>query len=77
MRLLLRTNDPVVLSFARSVLADAGVEAEVFDEYVSLVEGSIGAFPRRLMVDDGDLAVARQALTAADLGAWIVGNEGA
>ncbi len=50
MREVLRTSDPVLLSFARHVLAEAGIESWVLDEYVSAVEGSMLAFPRRLMV---------------------------
>ena len=57
---LLRTNDPVLLSFAAALLADAGIESEVFDGHTSVVEGSIGAIPRRLMVADSDAAAARR-----------------
>ncbi|MFN3460747.1 MAG: DUF2007 domain-containing protein [Oceanibaculum sp.] len=54
MRELMRTNDPVKLSWLVSLLADSGIEAVVFDTHVSIVEGSIGAIPRRLMVLDED-----------------------
>ncbi len=57
---LLRTNDPVLLSFAAALLADAGIETEVFDNHTSVVEGSIGAIPRRLMVADDDAPAARR-----------------
>ena len=58
MRELLRCNDPVRLSWLRALLADAGIESVVFDLHVSIVEGSIGAIPRRLMVlaEDWDAA---------------------
>lgn len=58
MRELLRCNDPVRLSWLRALLADAGIESVVFDQHVSIVEGSIGAIPRRLMVlaEDWDAA---------------------
>ena len=62
MREVLRTNDLVLLSYALHVLGEAGIEAHVFDGHMSAVEGSIGAFPRRLMVDDDDLGPARRAL---------------
>lgn len=52
MKEVLRTNDLVLLSYATHVLAEAGIEAVVFDAHMSAVEGSIGAFPRRLMVED-------------------------
>jgi hypothetical protein len=53
MREIFRTNDPVELSFALHVLREAGIEPLVLDEYTSAVEGSIGALPRRVMVDNG------------------------
>lgn len=54
MRELLRTTDPVRLSFLTALLRDADIDALLMDVYVSAVEGSIGAFPKRLMVDQGD-----------------------
>ncbi len=60
MRELLRSNDPVFLSWIEATLADAGIEAVVFDQYTSAVEGSIGALPRRVMVGDDDLDRARR-----------------
>ena len=59
---ILKTNDLVLLSYVQHVLAEAGIEAMVFDGYMSAVEGSIGAFPRRVMVADEDVAAARRAL---------------
>ena len=69
MRPVLLTTDPVLLSFASSVLADAGVDAEVADQYTSAIEGSVGVLPRRLMVPADAWNQARQALTEAGLGA--------
>jgi len=66
MKEILRTNNPVYLSFAHSVLAEAGIEALVFDTHMSVMEGSIGALPRRLMVADDDVDRARAALAAAE-----------
>jgi len=54
MRELLRSTDPVRLSFLTALLRDADIEPLMMDGYVSAVEGSIGAFPRRLMVDEAD-----------------------
>lgn len=62
MRLLLRTNNPVQLNFAQVLLKDAGIEAVVFDEQMSVMEGSIGILPRRLMVEDKDFDSARRLL---------------
>jgi hypothetical protein len=54
MRELLRSTDPVRLSWLTALLADAGVEAVVFDLHTSILEGSIGAIPRRLVVAEED-----------------------
>ncbi len=62
MREILRTNDPVLLSYAQHLLSERNVRALVFDQNISAVEGSICAFPRRLMVRDEDVARARTAL---------------
>jgi hypothetical protein len=65
MRELLRTNDPVKLSWLQALLADAGIEAVVLDTHTSIVEGSIGAIPRRLCVLAEDLERARRVLDEA------------
>jgi len=65
MKELLRTNDPVRLSWLRALLKDSGVDSLVFDDHTSLVEGSIGAIPRRLMVSERDYRHARSVLAAA------------
>lgn len=64
---ILRTNDPVLLSFARTVLDEAGIPFLVADQFTSGIEGSIGAFPCRLSVVSEDAQPAREALAAAGL----------
>ena len=54
MQELLRTNDVVRLSWAQTRLREAGIDSVVLDHHTSLVEGSIGAIPRRLMVAESD-----------------------
>jgi hypothetical protein len=68
MKELLRTNDPVLLSWAKAVLADEGIVAFVFDRHASIVEGSIGAIQQRIMVADDELSKARRILEAARQG---------
>ena len=65
---LLRTNDPALLSYVEALLKDAAVAYFIADRHISLVEGSIGAFPRRVLVDEEDEAEARRILSDADLG---------
>jgi hypothetical protein len=62
---VLRTNNLVELSWAQAVLAEAGVDAFVFDAHNSIAEGSIGAIPRRLMVEDVDESRAEWILRTA------------
>src|SRR5437763_14730397 len=65
MKELLRTNNAVRLSFLQSLLKDSGIESLVLDHHTSLVEGSIGAIPRRLMVAEQDYRRAGSVLAAA------------
>ncbi len=65
MRELLRTNDPVLLSWLVAVLAGEDIEAVILDTHMSVVEGSINALPRRLMVAEADYLRARRAVDAA------------
>jgi len=65
MKELLRTNNAVRLSWVQALLRDSGIDSLVLDHHTSLVEGSIGAIPRRLMVAARDFGRARALLTAA------------
>ncbi|KAB2915281.1 MAG: DUF2007 domain-containing protein [Hyphomicrobiaceae bacterium] len=71
---LLRSNDAVLISFAESILRQAGIASVVADQHISVVEGSIGAFPRRLLVSSEDGAAARRVLAEAGLDTWLVGD---
>ena len=68
MKELLRTNNVVRLSWAQALLRDAGIDSVVLDHHASLVDGSIGAVPRRLMVAEHDHARAHALVTAAEQG---------
>ncbi len=65
MRELLRTNDPVRLSWLVALLADARIEAVVLDTHMSALEGSVAAIQRRLMVAEDDFSSARRVLVEA------------
>jgi putative signal transducing protein len=75
MRELILTNDLVLISYVEALLADQGIEAVVFDRNISLMEGSIGAFPRRLVVAEDVWNRASRILKDAGLGDWVVGYE--
>jgi hypothetical protein len=64
---LLRSNDPVYLSFVRHVLDEEGIDYLVLDEHMSALEGSIGILPRRILVVREDLSRARLSLGNASL----------
>jgi len=64
---LLRTNDPVLLSFAEALLKDAGIRSHIFDQNMSVLEGSIGVLTRRLLVHGDDLNAARSVLEESGL----------
>ncbi len=62
MKELFRTNDIVLISYLDHRLREAGIEVLVLDSHMSLVEGSLGVLPRRIMVGDDDLAEATRIL---------------
>ncbi len=64
---LLRTNDPVLISWLRALLADGGIEVIVLDSHMSVMEGSISAIPRRVMVRDEHALRARRLLDDAGI----------
>lgn len=65
MQVVISSNDAVRLNFLAALLRDGGVEPVLLDQHVSAVEGSIGAFPKRLAVADADAAQARRILAEA------------
>ncbi len=65
MKELLRSNDMVRISWVSALLDDSGIESVVLDGHASVVEGSIGAIQRRIMVLDEDWQQARRMLEDA------------
>jgi hypothetical protein len=66
---ILRTNDIVLIGFVESLLQQASIPVLVADGHMSALEGSIGAFPRRLLVPDDHGSQARRLLREAGLAA--------
>ena len=54
MKEVLRTTDPLTIVRATDLLEAEGIRAFQFDQHMSVLEGSIGILPRRLMVADRD-----------------------
>ncbi|MBL0937076.1 MAG: DUF2007 domain-containing protein [Rhizobiaceae bacterium] len=67
MKELMRTNDIVLISFVETLLRDADIDFFVADENMSILEGSLGILPRRVMVVDDDFAQARRVLSDAGI----------
>ena len=65
---ILKTVNPATLNFAQAVLKEADIPFFIMDQNVSIIEGSIGVIPRRVMVVDEDAEDAKQALMDAGLG---------
>jgi hypothetical protein len=65
MREVLKSNNPVDLSYAEAVLKDAGIHSVVFDDQMSVMDGSMVILPRRLMVSNEDEHLAKALLADA------------
>lgn len=65
---LIRCNDPVLLTAVEALLAGADIEVLILDRHMSVLEGSIGIFARRVLVDADDAPRARRLLVDAGLG---------
>ena len=65
---LLRTNDAVLISAIEALLKGAGIPHQVLDQNMSVLDGSIGMLPRRIVVDSDYAARARRLLIDAGLG---------
>ncbi len=68
MRELVRTNDMVLVSAVVALLDAAGIRHMVLDQNMSVLEGSLGVLPRRILVAEGQELTARQVLQDAGLG---------
>jgi hypothetical protein len=67
MKELLRTTDPTVIAYATALLQGEGITAFPMDVHMSVLEGSIGILPRRIMVRDQDMFRARAVLIDNDI----------
>lgn len=68
MREIVRTNDAVLISAIEALLKGANIPHMVLDQNMSVLDGSIGMLPRRIVVDDEHVTRARRLLTEAGLG---------
>jgi len=68
MRELVRTNDAVLISAIEALLNGARIAHMVVDQNMSVLEGSIGIFPRRILVGEDQIQAARRLLEDAGFG---------
>ncbi|HUC49100.1 MAG TPA: DUF2007 domain-containing protein [Xanthobacteraceae bacterium] len=68
MRELVRTNDAVLISAIEALLKGADIGHLVVDQNMSVLEGSIGIFPRRILVEEDQIDTARRLLEDAGFG---------
>lgn len=71
---LVRTNDAVVISFIEALMRDAGIAYLVADQNMSIVDGSLGILPRRILVDAEQADAARKVLVDAGIANEIRGQ---
>lgn len=69
---LLRTNDAVLISFVESLLTEARIGHFVADRNMSVLEGSVGALPCRLLVGEADATKAHRLLLEAGVEAHLL-----
>lgn len=67
MKELLRTTDPTIVAFATAILEAEDIAVFAMDVHMSVLEGSIGILPRRLMVHPRDHFTARAILADHDI----------
>ena len=68
MREIVRTNDAVLITAIEALLKGAGIQHMVLDQHMSVLDGSIGMLPRRIVVEDDQVSRARRLLVDAGLG---------
>jgi hypothetical protein len=73
-RELVRTNDAVLISAIEALLKGAHIHHMVVDQNMSVLEGSIGIFPRRILVGENELDAARRLLVDAGFANEIRGD---
>lgn len=67
MKEVLRTNDPTLMAFATHLLAVEGITAFPLDVHMSILDGSLGILPQRLMVIERDHFMAAAILRDNDV----------
>lgn len=67
MKELIKSNEAVLLSFIEALLKEAGIPYQIADLHMSILDGSLGVLPRRVLVQNEDYHAARRILLAAEI----------
>jgi len=76
MKEIVRTNDPVLVSAIGALLDGANIHHLVLDQNMSVLEGSLGILPRRVLVADEQVGRARRLLQEAGMGKELRPDDG-
>ena len=60
MKEIIRTNDLILISRIQSILNDAAIQYELFDSHASIIEGSINAIQKRIVVYNNDFQLSQK-----------------
>lgn len=63
---IVRTNNPVLISFIEATLTEADLFVAVLDSNASIIEGSVGMLPRRIMISEEDAVAVRKLLSGTE-----------
>ena len=68
MKEIVRTNDTILVTAIEALLKSANIPHMIADQNMSVLEGSLGVLPRRVLVHQNCVAAARGLLADAGLG---------
>tara|TARA_B100000989_G_scaffold286987_1_gene256173 strand:+ start:555 stop:752 length:198 start_codon:yes stop_codon:yes gene_type:complete len=63
MKILIKSNEIIYLSWIKHQLTENNIDFVAFDEFISSTEGNINAFPVRIMVSEKDFAKAKKIIS--------------
>lgn len=67
MKILVKSNEIIYLSWIKHILKENKIDFYIFDEFVSSVEGNINAFPVRILVANDDFNKAKKIIENIDI----------
>lgn len=60
MKILLKSNDQIYISWVKHILRENDINFYVFDEHMSIADGNICAIPIRVLVEETDFSFAKK-----------------